>query len=489
MRTLLWFRGKDLRVHDHAALYAAARDAKELIPVFVLDPGYFARTPTRSAPHRLQFLIAAVAELAEALEARGSRLTIVRGPAGKVIPALAKQLQVERVFAIASGEPGCRARDRRIAEALHVPFQLFTQETLLELEELHTQSGNVFRVYTPFSRAALTLLEGVNKPKVLATPDRLPPLPSKLVVQHSTQLPSLKSLGLTPNPALIAGGETAGRARFQAFLARGLEHYDTARDRMDLPGTSRLSADVHFGTLSIREAWTLLTRKPGADAGSFARYRLELLWREFAHYTLWHRPSVLAEPFRPDFAGFPWRGLAASPKREARAAEADYEAWWRGTTGYPVVDAAARQLLTEGFVHNRARMISASFLTKHLLVSYQRGEAHYLEYLSDGDLAQNNMGWQWSAGCGCDAQPYFRIFNPVTQGQRFDPDGAYVRKYVPELARLPDRYIHAPWTAPATVLQDAGLRLGRDYPAPIVDHAEARKRYLLVAGEHLKRGL
>jgi deoxyribodipyrimidine photo-lyase len=185
---------------------------------------------------------------------------------------------------------------------------------------------------------------------------------------------------------------------------------------------------------------------------------------------------VMHEPFRREFRGFPWR-----------KSERDFEAWWRGSTGYPVVDAAARQLLSEGFVHNRARMISASFLTKHLLISYQRGEAHYLRCLTDGDPAQNNLGWQWSAGTGCDAQPYFRIFNPVTQGERFDPEGDYIRRYVPELRRLPASYIHAPWRAPAKVLEHAGVRLGDNYPAPIVEHESARKRYLLVAGQHLQR--
>jgi deoxyribodipyrimidine photo-lyase len=199
------------------------------------------------------------------------------------------------------------------------------------------------------------------------------------------------------------------------------------------------------------------------------------LWREFTHATLWDRPELLEQPFRRDFDGFPWRDD-----------DAGWRAWVDGKTGYPVVDAAARQLLEEGFVHNRARMISASFLTKHLLVSYRRGEQHYLKYLTDGDWAQNNAGWQWSAGCGTDAQPYFRVFNPTLQGEKLDPSGDYVRRYVPELARLPARFIHRPAEAPAGALQQAGVELGESYPAPIVDHAMARDRFLKIAESHLK---
>jgi deoxyribodipyrimidine photo-lyase len=310
----------------------------------------------------------------------------------------------------------------------------------------------------------------------LAPPKRLPPSPARLKLPHSVALPSLKSAGLKANDQLQAGGERAGQERLKRFLTGPIAHYDMDRDRMDRPGTSRLSADLHFGTLSVRSVWSALD----GSGGSLTRYRSELLWREFSHYTLWHHPAVLTEPFRPEFKGFPWlRG---------KQAEAGYEAWWRGLTGYPVVDAAARQLLHEGFVHNRARMIAASFLTKHLLVNYQRGELHYLRYLTDGDLAQNNLGWQWSAGCGCDAQPYFRVFNPVTQGERFDPDGEYVRRWVPELSEVPAKYIHAPWQAPADILKRANVRLGTDYPTPIVDHASARQRFLMLAAEHLKRG-
>jgi deoxyribodipyrimidine photo-lyase len=467
MRTLLWFRGKDLRVHDHAALHAAARDSRELIPLFVLSPKYFSAKPTEHAPHRLQFLLASLSELADELAARGSELQIVKGPAEQVIPQLAERLKVDRVMVSAAFEPAARARDERIASKLQVPFSRFRGELLLDVNSVLTGSGSPFKVYTPFSRVAR---EHVGDVALHNAPSQLPPLPAQLKL-HTVKLPALDE----PNPQLQAGGERAGRARLKRFLAGHVDDYPADRDRMDHDGTSRLSADLHFGTLSARTAWQALADKRDVPDPARERFSAQLLWREFAHYTLWHRPDVVDEPFRPEFARFPWR-------RD----NAGFEAWWRGTTGYPVIDAAARQLLETGFVHNRARMISASFLTKHLLISYQRGEQHYLSYLTDGDLAQNNLGWQWSAGCGCDAQPYFRVFNPVTQGQRFDPDGEYVRRYVPELRELPARYIHAPWTAPAEVLERAGVRLGKNYPKPIVDHAEARQRFLLVASEHLK---
>jgi deoxyribodipyrimidine photo-lyase len=245
---------------------------------------------------------------------------------------------------------------------------------------------------------------------------------------------------------------------------------------MDRAGTSRLSADLKFGTISVRTVWN--AAKDGlADApDQLTKFHNELLWREFAHGLLWTRPDLLEQPFRRDFEGFPWRTDAKG-----------WHAWTTGTTGYPVVDASARQLMAEGYVHNRARMISASFLTKHLLISYREGEAHYMRYLTDGDWAQNNAGWQWSAGCGCDAQPYFRVFNPTSQGERFDPDGGYVRRWVPELAKVPAKYIHAPAEAPADVLAAAGVRIGVTYPRPIVEHAASRARFLAVAKEHLGR--
>jgi deoxyribodipyrimidine photo-lyase len=287
----------------------------------------------------------------------------------------------------------------------------------------------------------------------------------------------VEALGLARSPRILAGGEAAARARLAAFLEGPAARYEEGRDRLGADGTSRLSADLKFGTLSPRTAWhaaraALSERAPSA----WQRFSTELIWREFTHSLLWDRPELLERPFRADFARFPWENDAGR-----------WEAWVAGRTGYPVVDAAARQLLEEGYVHNRARMITASFLTKDLLVDYRRGEAHFMTYLTDGDWAQNNFGWQWSSGSGADPQPYFRIFNPVAQGQKFDADGAYVRRWLPELARLPDAHLHAPWEAPPLILRAAGVTLGATYPAPIVDHAAARARFLALAKAHLGR--
>jgi deoxyribodipyrimidine photo-lyase len=468
VRTLVWFRGKDLRAADHVPLREAAKKGN-VIPVFALDPFFFAPRRAREVPHRMQFLLQSLTALQADLQKRGSELIVVRGKSTVVVPRLAHRWKVDRVVAHRWCEPFGRERDRRIAASLRVPLRLYEGETLMPPGTLRSAAGRPYSVFTPFARALLAALS-IGDPQ--PAPRKLPPVPRGLGVK-SAPIPSLRELGIPFNPRLLEGGERAAHERLRRFLAGPAGRYHTDRDRMDLTGTSRLSADLKFGTLSVRTVWTAVTRvldnRPAAQV-----FHNELIWREFTHSTLWDQPHLLEVPFRPEFETFPWR-----------FDEALWGAWVEGRTGYPVVDAAARQLLTEGFVHNRARMIAASFLTKHLLIHYRYGEAHYLRYLTDGDWAQNNAGWQWSAGCGCDAQPYFRVFNPVLQGQRFDPKGDYVRLWVPELARLPARFIHRPWQAPAPVLREAGVRLDRDYPRPIVDHAEARARFLAVAQQHL----
>ncbi|HEY4244523.1 MAG TPA: deoxyribodipyrimidine photo-lyase [Kofleriaceae bacterium] len=451
MRTIVWFRGKDLRVADHAPLHDAIAGG-EVIPLFVLDPYFFAPARARELPHRIQFLLESLSELAEAIAARGSKLVVVRGKSTEVVPRLAKTWRADRVVAHRWVEPIGRERDRRVAEALAIPFELYEGETLVPPGTLRTKSGTPYRVFSQFAHAHARADHG-HPP--LPAPRTLPALPVRAA---TVAIPTIDELGIARNPRLVEAGERAAHRRLAAFR-RIAAKYPTGRDRMDLPLTSRLSQDLKFGTLTARQVW---------HAIDGAVYRNELVWREFAHSTLWDVPALLDEPFQARWNGFPWR----------TDADADWRAWTEGRTGYPVVDAAARQLLAEGFVHNRARMIAASFLAKHLLVDFRRGEAHYLRYLTDGDWAQNDMGWQWSAGCGCDAQPYFRVFNPMLQGEKLDPDGAYVKRWVPELAAVPARFVHAPWTAP---VPPAG------YPAPIVDHAAARERFLSIAKAHLKR--
>lgn len=466
MRSIVWFRGKDLRVADHRPLAEAAA-AGEVIPLFVLDPFFFAPERARGLPHRMQFLLASLKALEAELARLGSRLLVVPGRSVDVVPRLAAQWQADRVLAHRWVEPFGRERDRRVDEALArqgVAFRLFEGETLLPPGSMRNGQGGMFRVFTPFARACGARLD---LEPALVVPRTLPPLPVGLDGE-TVPVPSLEDLGLVPNPRLLPGGEAAASLRLKAFLDGPLADYGTDRDRMDRPGTSRLSADLKFGTLSVRSVWKAAASGGGDSVG---RYLNELLWREFSHHLLWEWPELLERPFRAAFADFPWHGD-----------EAAWEAWTEGRTGYPVVDAAARQLRAEGFVHNRARMVAASFLTKHLLMDYRRGEAHYLRWLTDGDWAANNAGWQWSAGCGCDAQPWFRIFNPTSQGLKFDPEGAYVKRWVPELADCPGAFIHEPWKAPKA------LRVRLDYPEPIVDHAFARARFLAVAKGHLGQG-
>ena len=471
MRTIVWFRGKDLRVRDHQALWTASQ-AGEVIPVFVLDPYFFSPERASALPHRMQFLLDSLRELKEALHALGSRLVLVEGKSVEVIPNLMKAWRADRVLAHRWVEPFGRKRDALIAEQLGDRFTLVEGEMLAAPETVRTKTGTPYGVFTPFSRA---FRAGVAVAPTLPRPHTLPPLPSLNGVTIAEKVPTCEDLGLTRNTALIPGGEKAGRRRLKAFLEGPVGAYDSHRDRMDLHGTSRLSADLKFGTISVRTVWNAVHDRVG-DEGSARTYLNEILWREFSYSTLWDRPDILTNPYKPAFEGFPWNDD-----------EVGWKAWCDGKTGYPVVDASARQLLGEGFVHNRARMISASFLTKHLMVHYKHGESHYLRYLVDGDWAQNNAGWQWSAGCGCDGQPYFRVFNPFTQGEKFDPDGIYVRRWVPELRNMPVKYIHRPWEAPPSVLNQAGVRLGETYPRPIVDHKEARERYLSRAKTHLKR--
>ncbi len=470
MRTLVWFRGKDLRVRDHVPLAEAARSG-DVIPVFVLDPFFFEPKNARTLPHRMQFLLESLEELRETIAKLGSELVITAGRSIDRIPQLAAQLQVERVSAHRWTEPFGRKRDdivRARLEAIGIPLHLHEGELLRPPGLIRTGSGSIFRVFTPFARAHLKA--GPPDPPI-AAPRTLPPLPEQARGLSDASIPSLAELGIERNEHLVDGGERAAQARLQRFLHLG---NDFERDRNDMPshGTSRLSQDHKFGTLSIRDVWhqasdTLAGR-------NLERFQLEVLWRSFHLENLHAAPNLLQEPFHAEFKGFPWREDLAA-----------FQRWQRGETGYPLVDAAARQLLREGYVQNRARMIAASFCTKHLLLPYAWGEAHYMKYLTDGDWAVNNGNWQWSAGCGCDAQPYFRVFNPMTQGLKFDATGEYVRRYLPELGKLPAKYIHAPWTAPANVLAAANVSLGRTYPEPMVEHASARTRFLETAKQFL----
>lgn len=476
MRTIVWFRGKDLRLADHLPLLDAIRTG-DVVPLFVVDPYFFAKSRAAALPNRMQFLVESLHEVAEGLEARGSRLLCVEGKSIEMVPRVAEALGAERVVGHRWSEPVGRDRDRHVAAALEAQgrrLELFEGETLMKPGEVLTGSETPFAVFTPFSRAFAKAVK-IDAPK--AAPRTLPKLPAIPAAMKKllAPLPTLASIGVERNEHLVAAGEKAAHARANKFLKGPASRYEKGRNELGDEGTSRLSQDLKFGLISPREVWHLAEKALAKHPTAKKIYLNELVWREFAYDVVRHKPRVLEEPFRPLWEHFPWR-------KDKRG----WEAWTLGQTGYPVVDASARELLGSGFVHNRARMISASFLTKHLLVDYRMGEAHYLKFLTDGDWASNNLGWQWSAGCGVDAQPWFRVFNPIGQGEKFDPDGAYVRRWVPELAKLGNKWIHHPWDAPAEDLRRAGVELGRTYPHPIVDHAEARARFLAAANGHLK---
>ncbi len=454
-----WFR-RDLRVHDHPALAAAVADADIVIPVFVLDDTLLGgRWP---APNRLWFMRESLLTLSAALAARGAALRVVRGHPSEVVPRLARESGASDIYLTRDATPYGRRRDRVVERhlaaagiAVHARPGLYVHEP----DELATADGRPYVVYGPFRRSWAV------RPRrpVLAAPDRIPGPGGPVRPDPVPELgPPTADPSLIPQP-----GEDAARARLEAWLTGGIDCYASRRDRLDLEGTSRLSQDLRWGLLSPVE---VVDRAEGGgdDRRMFVD---EVAWREFYAHVLWHHPRVLGEPFRAAFAALPWRDDAQA-----------FEAWCTGRTGYPVVDAAMRQLRATGWMHNRARMIAASFLAKHLLLDWRLGEAEFMRHLVDGDVASNDGGWQWTASTGTDPQPYFRVFNPILQGRRFDPDGRYVRRWVPELRGVEGPAIHQPWTLDPGAQAEAGVRIGRDYPAPIVDHAEARERALATYG-------
>jgi len=456
---LVWFR-RNLRLDDNVPLDAALRAHESVVPVFVLDDHYLTED---FSPPRLAFLSGTLRELASALEAKGSRLLVRKGPSGEALAALARETGAEAVYGHHDHEPHGRELARE-AEAALAPqgtrLRLLPDLHLVPPGSLRTEAGRPFTVFTPFARRWREADKEAPRPG----PPRVPTPDAVLRPSFaSVPLDRPRAFRVAGPPASPAAGEAEGRVRWAAFRERALRRYADDRDLPGTEGTSRLSPHLRFGTLGVRrllsearEAWK------AADAAgrrSIDVFVSELAWREFYASILAEFPRVLSESFRGEFGRFPWV--------TGEAAEARFAAWRDGRTGYPIVDAGMRQLAHEGWMHNRVRMIVASFLTKHLLVDWRRGERLFRERLADGDPASNNGGWQWSAGCGTDAQPFFRIFNPVLQGERFDPDGTYVRRWVPELAARAKagRDLHAPWRAP---------RPPADYPAPIVDHATAR---------------
>lgn len=470
--SLVWFR-QDLRLEDNPALAAAVARGGAVVPVYILDDAAEGNWPMGGASrwwlhHALQALDARLRE-------RGSRLVLARGNAMEVLGGLVKSTGAGAVFWNRRYEPAAIARDSAIKSALLVSgieAKSFCAALLFEPHSIRNKQGRPFQVFTPFWKHCLTL--PVAAP-VQSTPNQLT-TPEKWLRSEA-----LGNLGLLPRIPWDVGiastwkpGEAGAAARLKLFVTGAMSAYAETRNHPDHDGTSQLSPWLHFGEIGPRQIWAAVAaagRKSGVfPPGNGARVFLsEIGWREFAHHLLFHFPHTPERPLREDFERFPWAEDPGGKKLRA---------WQCGRTGYPIVDAGMRQLWHTGWMHNRVRMVVASFLVKHLRLNWTHGTAWFWDTLVDADLASNTLGWQWTAGCGADAAPYFRVFAPVLQGQRFDAEGHYVRRWVPELAKLPTEFIHAPWEAPPAVLTRAGVELGIHYPRPLVDHATARDEAL-----------
>ena len=457
-RALVWFR-RDLRDFDHAALHHALNRARQVVCAFVFDREILDRLPN-PVDRRVEFIHASVAELQQALVAKGGGLVVRHGVAHEEIVRLAAGLGVDALFYNHDDDPAAQARDAAVEAALvsrQVAVHHYKDTVIFERDEVLTGAGTPFSVFTPYKNAWLKKLTA-------SCLQGWPVENSSRLVAQSTPLPSLEDMGFAPanlRALRLPTGMSGGARLLDDFLDR-IDRYAEARDFPAQKGPSYLSAHLRFGTVSIRQLAGAAWQHGGRGAQTWLA---ELIWRDFYHQVLWHRPEVAhGHTFKAHYDALPWPNPPGH-----------FEAWCAARTGYPLVDAAMRQLNQTGYMHNRLRMVTASFLTKDLLVDWRLGEHYFADTLIDFDLAANSGGWQWAASVGCDAQPWFRIFNPVTQSEKFDPQGKFIRRHLPELAAVAERYIHAPWTMPAAEQSRCGVTIGRDYPAPIVDHAVQRK--------------
>lgn len=456
---IVWFR-HDLRVEDNPALRAAV-DRGAVIPVFIWSPAEEGKWSPGGASR--WWLHQSIVSLDERLRGLGSRLTIREGPSLKVLQELIKTTKARGVFWNRRYEPVIIKRDAQIAAQLRtddIEVETFNGGLLFEPGAILNKSGGPFQVFTAFWRTCLRQ----PPPQRTPTPQKIPAPASWPTSQDPT------SLQLEPKIDWAKGirnawrpGSHEAQKRLRKFASGALSNYEVGRNQVDIDGSSRLSPHLHFGEISPGQVWRAVTKSGAARTKSADVFLAEIGWREFAHHLLYHFPETTNQPLRDSFKHFPWSRNTSSLNR-----------WQKGQTGYPIIDAAMRELWSIGFMPNRARMIVASFLTKHLLIPWQEGAKWFWDTLVDADLASNTLGWQWTAGCGADAAPYFRIFNPIVQAQKFDPNGAYIRRWIPELESLPTPWVFKPWEAPPEILQSEKIRLGEDYPEPIVDHAEAR---------------
>lgn len=455
MPVLYWFR-RDLRLSDNTALDAAIKSGQQVIPVFVLSQ--WRGTHRWTGAPRQGVLCAALTSLAKEIERIGGRLIIRQGDADKELAKLALETGATEVFFNRDPDPFGRAMEKRVADQ-GLQVHGYKDAVIHEEHEVLTGAGDRFRVFTPYSKAWSKL----PKPKLLATATKLPP-PSDI---QSLPLPTLETWGLTQTAQIPEAGEHAARRRLERFLSGPLLKYGVMRDFASVEPTSRLSVDLRFGTISIREIYArcmeIYAEASLEERKSIQTYINELIWREFYMAILGTWPEVLEQEFNPKFRGMKWHDNSEA-----------FERWCNGQTGFPIVDAGMRQLNATGFMHNRLRMITAMFLTKDLHIDWRQGERYFMQKLVDGEIASNNGGWQWSASTGADAAPYFRIQNPWSQTKRYDSEGAFIKKWVPELRDVPAVKLMEP---------PAGLRLVRDYPLPMVDHNAEREVALAAYGQ------
>lgn len=462
---IVWLRD-DLRLEDHAALAQASRQGP-VLPVYVWDkrvdrcPGAASRWWLH---HSLQ-------RLSQSIEEQGGTLLICEGDTTQELGKVARQFGAAGIYFSRSYEPGLIELESELHQEFggKLDVKRFAGRLLCEPENLANLSGKPYRVFTPFWRALQRQMMGATMTPADHAPTWFSATRSPLALDELALLP-------VPNWASAweehwSPGERGAAANLNRFVESPIGSYDNHRDRPDLQGTSRLSAHLHFGEISPAQVWRAITFEmdagtvPEAQGWAFLR---EIGWREFSNHLLFHFPTFPTRNHRTQFDHFPWRDDPAGLK-----------AWQRGLTGFPIVDAGMRELWQTGWMHNRVRMIVGSFLVKDLMIDWRQGEAWFWDTLVDADLANNSSGWQWIAGSGADAAPFFRIFNPMTQGEKFDPHGRYVRRWVPEVAALPNKWLNRPWEAPVAIREEAGFNLGVDYPGPIVDHAQARKAALV----------
>ena len=474
---------RDLRLRDNVALAEAARASDEVALAFVLDP-VLLRSERMGAP-LVQAFFSALAALRTELRERGSDLALLEGDFAEELVAFAARIGAGAVYYNEDYEPDAIERDERVRTALEaagIAVHASLDHVYFGAEEVRTESGAPYKVFTPYKRRWLDQHTLAPRLPVQSNRASAKKLLARAEVGTTRALPEPEAYGHASSAAYPTCGEASARARLDRFLAAGgsSDAYAVQRDLPAVDGTSRLSPDLRAGTIGVR---TCVAHAYAAMEGASVQRRAslevwisELIWRDFYQQILRNFPHVAGAPFVAAAAAIAWRDD-----------EAAFRAWCEGRTGYPIVDAAMRQLNTTGWMHNRLRMIVASFLTKDLLLNWQWGERYFERHLADADLAQNNGGWQWAASTGTDAAPYFRIFNPVLQGQRFDPEGAFVRSMLPALRAVPTKYVHAPWQMPPLVQREAGCIVGVDYPVPIVDRAETKARVLAAFSAVLER--